>query len=43
LIQDFPADYRWVGSKTQIAKQIGNAVPSGLARAIAKKIRPIFG
>jgi DNA (cytosine-5)-methyltransferase 1 len=43
LIQDFPADYRWVGTKTQIAKQIGNAVPSGLARAIAKQIRPVFG
>lgn len=42
LIQDFPADYRWVGTKTQIAKQIGNAVPSGLARAIAAKIRPMF-
>ncbi len=40
LIQDFPADYLWVGTKTQIAKQIGNAVPSGLARAIARQVRP---
>lgn len=40
LIQDFPQDYLWVGTKTQIAKQIGNAVPSGLARAIAKQIKP---
>ncbi|MEV8240345.1 DNA cytosine methyltransferase [Microbacterium testaceum] len=40
LIQDFPADYRWVGTKIQIARQIGNAVPPGLARAIAQQIRP---
>jgi DNA (cytosine-5)-methyltransferase 1 len=42
LIQDFPADHLWVGTKTQIAKQIGNAVPSGLARAIAKQIKPFL-
>lgn len=41
LIQGFPADYLWVGGKTQIAKQIGNAVPSGLARAIARQVRPL--
>ena len=40
LIQDFPADYRWVGTKIQIARQIGNAVPPGLARAIARRIKP---
>ncbi|MCL2611671.1 MAG: DNA cytosine methyltransferase [Nocardioidaceae bacterium] len=40
LIQDFPEDYQWVGSKIAIAKQIGNAVPSGLARAIARHIKP---
>lgn len=40
LIQDFPADYLWVGSKISIAKQIGNAVPSGLARAIARQVKP---
>jgi DNA (cytosine-5)-methyltransferase 1 len=42
LIQDFPKDYLWVGTKTAIAKQIGNAVPSGLARAIAKQVRPFI-
>ena len=42
LIQDFPDDYLWVGTKTQIAKQIGNAVPSGLARAIARQIKPFI-
>jgi len=40
LLQDFPPDFLWVGSKIAIAKQIGNAVPSGLARAIAKQVRP---
>ncbi|PPA56676.1 DNA cytosine methyltransferase [Micromonospora chalcea] len=39
LLQDFPKDYLWCGSKTEIAKQIGNAVPSGLAAAIAKQIK----
>lgn len=42
LIQDFPRDYRWVGTKIQIARQIGNAVPSGLAHAIALQIRPFL-
>lgn len=42
LLQDFPEDYLWVGSKTSIAKQIGNAVPSGLARAIAREIKPLI-
>ncbi|MGV2950807.1 DNA cytosine methyltransferase [Glutamicibacter sp. AGC46] len=40
LLQDFPEDYRWVGTKVAIAKQIGNAVPSGLSRAIARHIKP---
>ncbi|MEH0818538.1 MULTISPECIES: DNA cytosine methyltransferase [unclassified Micromonospora] len=35
LLQDFPEDYQWCGSKIEIAKQIGNAVPVGLARSIA--------
>lgn len=43
LIQDFPHDYLWVGSKIAIAKQIGNAVPSGLARAIARQLRLFIG
>jgi len=42
LIQDFPKDFAWVGTKIQIARQIGNAVPSGLARAIARQIRPVL-
>jgi DNA (cytosine-5)-methyltransferase 1 len=39
LLQDFPKDYLWCGTKTEIAKQIGNAVPSGLAAAIARQIK----
>lgn len=38
LLQDFPAHYLWCGTKTEIAKQIGNAVPAGLARAVARHI-----
>ncbi|GAA0856259.1 DNA cytosine methyltransferase [Streptosporangium amethystogenes subsp. fukuiense] len=38
LIQDFPDDFLWCGSKTQIARQIGNAVPVGLAKAIAGQV-----
>ncbi|QGN34468.1 DNA cytosine methyltransferase [Microlunatus sp. Gsoil 973] len=33
-IQGFPDDYKWVGSKVAIARQIGNAVPIPLAKAI---------
>jgi DNA (cytosine-5)-methyltransferase 1 len=42
LIQDFPEDYQWVGTKIAIAKQIGNAVPAGLARAIARQVSPFI-
>jgi DNA (cytosine-5)-methyltransferase 1 len=37
-LQDFPEDFLWCGSKIEIAKQIGNAVPVGLARALAEHI-----
>lgn len=40
LLQDFPEDFLWCGSKIEIARQIGNAVPAGLAAAIAKHIKP---
>ncbi|ALX05174.1 DNA cytosine methyltransferase [Aeromicrobium erythreum] len=33
-VQGFPDDYKWVGSKVAIARQIGNAVPIPLARAV---------
>ncbi|MFI9326180.1 DNA cytosine methyltransferase [Kitasatospora sp. NPDC052868] len=38
LIQGFPEDFKWHGSKIQIARQIGNAVPVGLGAAIGKAI-----
>ncbi|MFC8200624.1 DNA cytosine methyltransferase [Streptomyces sp. NPDC057298] len=37
-IQGFPLDFRWCGSKTEIARQIGNAVPIQLGTAIASAI-----
>ncbi|NJP66691.1 DNA cytosine methyltransferase [Streptomyces spiramenti] len=37
-IQGFPLGYRWCGSKTEIARQIGNAVPIPLGTAIAAAI-----
>lgn len=38
VLQGFPLDYRWVGSKVAIARQIGNAVPIPLARAIGEQL-----
>lgn len=35
LLQGFPLDFRWCGSKISIGRQIGNAVPVELGRAIA--------
>jgi DNA (cytosine-5)-methyltransferase 1 len=35
-LQGFPDDRLWVGSKTAIAKQIGNAVPTALGSAIGR-------
>jgi DNA (cytosine-5)-methyltransferase 1 len=39
-LQTFPDDFVWCGSKIEIAKQIGNAVPSMLAEAIAHHLKP---
>jgi DNA (cytosine-5)-methyltransferase 1 len=38
-LQDFPESFVWCGTKTEIARQIGNAVPMGLAAAVARQIR----
>jgi DNA (cytosine-5)-methyltransferase 1 len=43
LIQGFPKTHRWVGSKTAIARQIGNAVPIPLGRAIADHLADAMG
>lgn len=37
-LQGLPDDFLWCGSKIEIARQIGNAVPVGLAQAIAKHL-----
>jgi len=39
-LQTFPRDFLWCGSKIDIAKQIGNAVPVQLAAAVAAHVRP---
>lgn len=37
-IQTFPDDYKFAGSVNQIYKQIGNAVPVNLSKAVAKEV-----
>lgn len=39
-LQSFPDSFVWCGTKIQIAKQIGNAVPPMLAEAIAHHLKP---
>ena len=39
-LQSFPDDFVWCGSKIEIARQIGNAVPPMLAEAIAQHLKP---
>lgn len=39
-LQTFPDDFVWCGSKIEIARQIGNAVPPVLAQAIAEHLKP---
>lgn len=42
-LQTFPRDLLWCGTKIEIAKQIGNAVPSRLAEVLAKHVRAAIG
>ena len=42
LLQGFPPDHRFVGSKTAIARQIGNAVPIPLGAAIGAQLAKQF-
>ncbi|MFE9552710.1 DNA cytosine methyltransferase [Streptomyces sp. NPDC006703] len=39
-LQTFPDDFVWCGTKIEIARQIGNAVPPALAKAIALHLKP---
>lgn len=41
-LQTFPDDFKFVGSKIQIAKQIGNAVPPKLAYYVALHVRKLI-
>lgn len=41
-LMGFPDDFRWVGSKTSIARQIGNAVPIPLGKAIGIELLKHF-
>lgn len=41
-IQGFRDTYKWVGSKTSIARQIGNAVPIPLGKAIGRHLMDAF-
>lgn len=41
-LQDFPADFQFHGTKTSQYRQIGNAVPPGMARAIGLAIRDVL-
>lgn len=42
LIQSFPKDYQFYGNKSSVYTQIGNAVPCGLAKAIAEAVKKYF-
>jgi DNA (cytosine-5)-methyltransferase 1 len=42
LLQGFPQSHKFVGSKTSIARQIGNAVPIPLGAAIARQLEAQF-
>ncbi|MFD9738135.1 DNA cytosine methyltransferase [Umezawaea sp. NPDC059074] len=39
-LQTFHDTFEWCGTKIQVAKQIGNAVPPMLAKALAQHIKP---
>ncbi|MEU6584133.1 DNA cytosine methyltransferase [Nocardia sp. NPDC046763] len=39
-LQSFPDSFGWCGSKIEVARQIGNAVPPMLAEAIARHLKP---
>jgi len=41
-LQDFPIDYAFCGTLTQVQKQIGNAVPIKLASALAAEVAKYF-
>lgn len=42
MIQGFPESYQWVGTREEIARQIGNAVPIPLGQAIGRELLKAF-
>lgn len=40
-LQDFPVDWQWCGTKTEQARQIGNACPPTMVRLLAEGNRPL--
>lgn len=42
-LQSFDDDFKFAGNRTRIVKQIGNAVPPLLGRAIAESVQGMFG
>lgn len=42
LIQTFPKNFVWVGSKTDVEQMIGNAVPVNLAQYVAQTVKIVL-
>lgn len=42
LLQSFPREYKFVGTPSQIARQIGNAVPVAMARTLAGPLKELI-
>lgn len=38
ILQGFPSTYRWAGTREQVARQIGNAVPLELGAAVGRAV-----